>query len=435
MRLYVTVKTKFFFVLTFAFLWASISVYFSLHWLSDLSEHIGYFFAAYLIFYIAIIPGFMNAFLLASLLVDNRPLVRSFNSYPDLTVLVAAYNEEGSIKETILSILAQDYSGEIKIIIINDGSSDKTAYEVEDLIKSNSSIKLINLDENYGKAAAINKGLENSTSELVITIDADCWVKQNAIRALVNRYLSDPPNTKAVAGAVFIKNSRNSWISKAQEWDYFLGIASIKRAQSLFQGTLVAQGAFSIYDRATLVKIGGWSESVGEDIVLTWRLLNEGYRIGYAEDACVFTRCPDNINQFIKQRLRWSRGMVEAFKANTSLLIRPRFSLFYILCNTQFPLMDLAYTVGFLPGLVLALMGNFWIVGPMTLCLIPAAILLNFVMYRACKKMFLHENISVRGNLIGFLSYIFLYSFILQPTCIWGYVSELFNLKKTWGTK
>ncbi len=435
MRIYIPIKTKFLFVLIFAALWASMSIYFSLDWIRDLSAQIGYLFATYLILYIAILPGFMNAFLLASLLVDNRPIVRSFNNYPDLTVLVAAYNEESSINDTILSILAQDYSGRVTIIIINDGSTDNTVQQVAHLIKNHSNIQLIDLDQNHGKAAAINMGLRHSTTELIITIDADCWIKKNAIRALVNRYLSDPPNTKAVAGAVFIKNSRESWISKAQEWDYFLGIASIKRAQSLFQGTLVAQGAFSLYDRATLVEIGGWSDTVGEDIVLTWRLLNEGYRVGYAEDACAFTHCPATITQFIKQRQRWSRGMVEAFKLNSKLLLKPRYSLFYVLCNTQFPLMDLAYTIGFLPGIVLALFGKFWIVGPMTLCLIPAAMLLNFVMYRACKKMFDHEGISVRRNFVGFFSYIFLYSFILQPACISGYLSEIFNVKKTWGTK
>ncbi len=435
MRIYIPIKEKFLFVLFFSFLWSSVSIYFSLDWLSDLSKHLGYFFSVFLIFYIAIIPGFMNSFLLMSLLIDNRPIVRSFNSFPDITVLIAAYNEESSIKETILSIFAQEYSGLINIIVINDGSTDKTAFVIEELIKLYANLKLINQPKNCGKATAINLGLANSSADLIITIDADCWIKPNGIRRIVSRYLSDPPNTKAVAGAVFIKNSRESWISKAQEWDYFLGIASIKRAQSLFQGTLVAQGAFSIYDRVTLVEVGGWSDTVGEDIVLTWKLLKAGYRVGYAEDACAFTRCPSTVYQFIKQRQRWSRGMIEAFKDNMRLLVKPRYSLFYIVCNTQFPLMDLAYTIGFLPGIVLACFGHFWIVGPMTLSLIPSAMLLNFIMYRACKRMFEHESISIRGNLVGFLSYVFLYSLILQPACIWGYFSEVFKFKKTWGTK
>jgi len=391
--------------------------------------------ALYLILYIAIIPGFMNSFLLCSLLLDNRPTVKYFNSYPDVTILVAAYNEAPSIKETLLSLINQDYLGLINITVINDGSSDATLDEVKKLQVNHPTLKLIDLGSNGGKAAALNVGLKDSSTDLIITVDGDCWIKSDGVGHLVNRYLSDPAGTKAVAGAILIRNSRENWITKAQEWDYFLGIAAIKRIQSLFQGTLVAQGAFSLYERATLIEVGGWPKTVGEDIVLTWKILAAGHRVGHAEDACAFTRCPNSIKQFVKQRQRWSRGMIEAFKANPKILFKPRYSLLYILWNTQFPLMDIAYTIGFVPGVVLALFGKFWIVGPMTLSLIPIAILLNRVMYKAGSAMFEHEHLKIRRNRMGFLSYMLVYSFILQPACVWGYISEIFNLEKNWGTK
>jgi len=435
LRHYIPIKIKFLFTLIFALIWTSISVYLSLPWLADLSTYIGFSFALYLIAYIAIIPGFMNCFLFCSLLLDKRPVVRSFNSYPDVTILVAAYNEVLSINETLLSLLNQDYSGLIHITVINDGSSDDTLNEVKKLQSNHPAIKLIDLGKNGGKAAALNVGLKDSNTDLIVTVDGDCWIKTDGIRRLVTRYLSDPSNTKAVAGAILIRNSRENWITKAQEWDYFLGIAAIKRIQSLFQGTLVAQGAFSLYEKSALVEVGGWPQSVGEDIVLTWKILAAGYRVGHAENACAFTRCPNSIKQFTKQRQRWSRGMIEAFKANPKILLSPRLSLIYILWNTQFPLMDIAYTIGFLPGIVLACFGKFWIVGPMTLTLIPAAILLNRVMYNAGKEMFEHEHLKIRRNRMGFLSYMLVYSFILQPACVWGYISELFNFKKNWGTK
>lgn len=435
MHHYIPIKIKFLFTLIFALIWTSISVYLSLPWLADLSTYIGFSFALYLIAYIAIIPGFMNCFLLCSLLLDKRPVVRSFNSYPEVTILVAAYNEVLSINETLLSLLKQDYSGLIHITVINDGSSDDTLNEVKKLQSNYPAIKLIDLGKNGGKAAALNVGLKDSHTDLIITVDGDCWIKTDGIRRLVTRYLSDPSNTKAVAGSILIRNSRENWITKAQEWDYFLGIAAIKRIQSLFQGTLVAQGAFSLYEKSALVEVGGWPQSVGEDIDLTWKILAAGYRVGHAENACAFTRCPNSIKQFTKQRQRWSRGMIEAFKANPKILLSPRLSLIYILWNTQFPLMDIAYTIGFLPGIVLAFFGKFWIVGPMTLTLIPAAILLNRVMYKAGKEMFEHEHLKIRLNRMGFLSYMLVYSFILQPACVWGYISELFNFKKNWGTK
>lgn len=73
----------------------------------------------------------------------------------------------------------------------------------------------------------------------------------------MSRYWADPLCTRAVAGSILIRNSRENWITKAQEWDYFLGIGTIKRIQSLFHGTLVAQGAFSLYDRKALLEMGG----------------------------------------------------------------------------------------------------------------------------------------------------------------------------------
>ena len=72
--------------------------------------------------------------------------------------------------------------------------------------------------------------------------------------------------------------------------------------QSMYHGTLVAQGAFSLYRKAALEAVGGWPESVGEDIVMTWAMLQKGYRVGYAEDAIVFTDAPTTFRQFYQQR-------------------------------------------------------------------------------------------------------------------------------------
>jgi poly-beta-1,6-N-acetyl-D-glucosamine synthase len=243
------------------------------------------------------------------------------------------------------------------------------------------------LQQNGGKAAALNHGLTQCKTDIVITIDADSYILKDGVRHLVGRYLSDPTNTKAVAGEILIRNSRENWITKAQEWDYFLGIATIKRIQSLFQGTLVAQGAFSLYDKKTVLELGGWPEMVGEDIVLTWKILDAGYRVGHAEDALAFTDCPNTLRKFVNQRRRWSRGLMEAFKTTPNILFKPRLSTLYIWWNTLFPFMDIAFTFGFIPGLILACFGIYWIAGPMTLSLLPMAFLLNWQMYlkgRAC---------------------------------------------------
>lgn len=411
------------------------SIYLATPWFSDLSDVVGPWLAGYLIGFIAIIPGFMNAFVLIALIFDHRPAHKKTYTYPPITILVAAYNEQDCIEETLRSIYAQDYPGSMDIVVINDGSHDDTDASIRSLNGKIKQIHLITLETNQGKSAALNIGLKHTTTDLLISIDADCYLIRNSIRNIVERYLSDPPNTAAIAGEILIRNSRENWITKAQEWDYFLGIAAVKRIQSLFQGTLVAQGAFSLYQKSAVEAAGGWPQTVGEDIVLTWELLNAGYRIGHAEDACAFTNCPNTLSKFIRQRQRWSRGLIEAFKANPSLMLKPRFSTMFIWWNALFPMLDIAYTIGFLPGIVLAIFGHFWIVGPMTLLLLPAAALLNRVMLRASEAMFKEQHLTIRSNTFGFVFYMGAYSLILQPACVWGYVSELLSLKKQWGTK
>jgi biofilm PGA synthesis N-glycosyltransferase PgaC len=433
--MYLSVKLKFILALLFAMAWMGTSIWLSMPWLSDLSQVIGPFLAYFFIFFIAIIPGFMNAFVAMALLLDKRPPVLAEQSYPPVTILVAAYNEAISIASTLRGIFLQDYAGSIQVIVINDGSTDDTALTVDRLRVDHPNLDLIDLKNNGGKAAALNHGLAQCKTDIVITIDADSYILKDGVRHLVGRYLSDPINTKAVAGEILIRNSRDNWITKAQEWDYFLGIATIKRIQSLFQGTLVAQGAFSLYDTKTVLALGGWPEMVGEDIVLTWKILDAGYRVGHAENALAFTDCPNTLRKFINQRRRWSRGLMEAFKTTPTILFKPRLSTLYVWWNTLFPLMDIAYTLGFIPGLILACFGIYWIVGPMTLSLLPMAFLLNWQMYLKGRAMFRAENLKVRSNYLGFIFYVFAYGLILQPACVYGYFSELFNVRKSWGTK
>lgn len=296
----------------------------------DLSTYVGYFWAIFLIYGIAIIPGFMNSFAALSLMMDRCPKRQPLAVYPGITMLVAAYNEAASIEDTLVSINKQKYPGKLQVIVINDDSQDEIAEIVRKAESRFPWLTLLDLKQNAGKAHALNEGLKLAEHDLVITVDADSYLHRIALINIVERYVADPPNTRAVAGKILVRNSRTNLLTKTQEWDYFLGISATKRPQFLYQGTLVAQGAFSIYDRNALIEVGGWPECVGEDIVLTWALLNAGYRIGHCEDACLFTNAPTTLKVFVKQRQRWARGMIEAFIKHPSILIKPRLSTFFI---------------------------------------------------------------------------------------------------------
>lgn len=433
--MYLKVNTKFQLALTFAILWSIFSIWASQFWYQDLSAVIGGFLAGFLILFIAIVPGFINAFMIFSLFMDKRPVRKHLDTYPPISILIAAYNEESVIADTLESIAKQNYPGGLEVIFIDDGSKDQTHAVCNQLTSNYPWLKCIQQENNQGKSEALNRALTLASHELIITLDADSYLYKDALVRIVERLQSDPANTCAVAGTIMVRNSRQNWITQSQEWDYFQGIATVKRVQSLNQGTLVAQGAFSLYKKSVVFELGGWPKTVGEDIVLTWAMLEKDYRVGYCEDAVAFTIVPSTVAGFIRQRQRWARGMIEAFKYHPKVLFRKRLSTFFIWWDLLFPAMDVAFTFGFLPGLVLALFGHYWIVGPMTLTLLPLALIMNSVMYGIEEKMFAEQHLRVRRNTLGFFLYMLPYSCVLQPAAVWGYITEIFGTKKSWGTK
>jgi biofilm PGA synthesis N-glycosyltransferase PgaC len=127
--------------------------------------------------------------------------------------------------------------------------------------------------------------------------------------------------------------------------------------------------------------------------------------------------------------------MIEAFARYPSLLIRPRLSTMFIWWNLLFLPMDLAFTLIFIPGVIAAFLGYFWIAGPLTLLTLPLAVFWNVVIYRIQRRMFVQQGLRVRRNYLGLVLYIIFYAVLMQPVSLWGYLSELAGRKKNWGTK
>jgi biofilm PGA synthesis N-glycosyltransferase PgaC len=422
----------------FALAWAAFSIWVSQPWLSDLGNLSHPLVALFVLTFIAYLPGFMNAFLLFSLILQPAPKRRKPPAYPPISLIIAAFNEEQAIGDTLRSLAELDYSGEIDVLLADDGSMDGTAaaaHECNRLFAAipGRSLQVLGHAVNRGKARALNSALRVARHELVVTIDADTRLERGALAAIVEHLSAAPPGTVAVAGTVLVANPHESWIAGAQEWDYFHGIAAVKRMQSMYNGTLVAQGAFSIYRRQALVDVGGWPDTVGEDIVLTWHLLEQGYRVGHAEDAIAWTRAPVTLRTLAHQRKRWARGMVEALAHHKSLLFRRRLTTMFIWWNLLFVTLDATFTLVFLPGLVLAAFGVFWLAGPITLLVLPLAVLWNLVIYRIQTRMLKREGIEMERSRRGFLLYVLIYPLFMQPVSLWGYLAEFAGRRKEWG--
>src|SRR5688572_22549062 len=129
--LYVTVKQKFVIATGFALLWFGVSLWLAQPWVAQLSEQVGAAIAYAVVMMIALVPGFLNAHILMSVLLDSpRALPKQImdhpEAFPPITVLIAAYNEEENLPETLMSLLLQDYPASVEIVVADDGSTDET---------------------------------------------------------------------------------------------------------------------------------------------------------------------------------------------------------------------------------------------------------------------------------------------------------------------
>ena len=409
------------------------SICININWIYDISCYLGYFLAIYLVTFIAIIPGFNYVFTFMSLLLHKKDKKSHNKKEEDVTILIPVYNAKKSIEETLNSIKKQKYYGKIYVKIIDDGSTDGTL-ELLKSIDLDSNMTLIETKHN-GKAVALNKGLETVCTDYTITIDGDTVLHPLAVRNIMNKLTNSDKKIVATAGCLFVKNTKKKFITKLQEWDYTLGIFGVKLLQGNYNSTLVAQGAFSAYKTKILKEIGGWQNCVGEDIVLTWQLLSNGYETNFAKNAIAYTEVPEKYRKLGNQRKRWARGMIEAFKKN-KIFTSKKMSLkskFLIFLNIFFPFIDLALLI-FVPlSLIFLAFGNPLLLGWISLLVIPFGLLLYLLIEIKRKNMLKEIDCKLeRRSILAFIAYILVYAFILAPYCLIGYISELVNLKKKW---
>lgn len=429
---YIPVAAKFIMGHCYAAIWTIFSIYLSIPWLHDFSEIVSFPMALLVIAGLAYVPGYLNIFMVVSLLLDKQPQFKNNRPSKTVTILIAARNEEIFISQTIKYIARQDYDGQIKVLVIDNGSSDNTAAISIHTGKSLGLDLIVLKEAEPGKYNALNSGLKHTQTELVMTLDADTLLHKSAVRYLVARLESAPNEVCAVAGSVLVHNSRRNLLTRMQEWDYFLGIASIKRLQGLYQGTLVAQGAFSLYRTKDLLRAGGWPNAIGEDIILTWDLLHRGRKVYFEPLAIAFTEVPTTLKAFSYQRSRWARGMIEALK-----LIKPwdqpRSYIKYLTgINLLMPYLDFCYTFFWLPGLILAFFGIYWVVGFMTLLVLPLTFISYGLYYIYQRRVFRVLKLRIRRNLTGFLVFVLFYQIIMSPVAVWGYLQEFFRTKRIW---
>ncbi|HEY2044401.1 MAG TPA: glycosyltransferase [Jatrophihabitans sp.] len=431
-RFYVTTWAKFCTAFTAASLWTALSVWLSLPWIRDLAHHITLVPALLVVTFLAFVPGHLVSFLAAAVLLDRQPTLTVARPTAAATVMIAARNEAESIAATLKYLADQDYDGALQVILVDNGSTDGTA-DIARAAAAELGLDLTVLTETRpGKSHALDLGLQTITTDLTITVDADTLLHRSAVRILVARMESSPSDVLAVAGNVQVRNSRQNMWSRLQSWDYLLGIAAVKRVQGLFQSTLVAQGAFSLYRTDALRTAGGWPDAIGEDIVLTWHLMRVG-RVFYEPLALSFTTAPATLRSLTKQRSRWARGMIEGIRVVPPWRQRRPMALALTAVDLVIPLLDIAYVLIWLPGLVLACTGRFWIVGPMTVAVVPMTAFVYWLLYRYQDRHVLRPlGLSPRRDRRGLVLFLVAYQALMSAMSLLGYGQELLRMRRAW---
>jgi len=249
-----------------------------------------------------------------SLVESSRSKKRPKNYTPSVSVIIPAWNEEVGILTTIKSTLNTRYPN-LEIIIVNDGSTDKTHQILTKFVKEyknkrhDQAIKYKRIS-NGGKARALNTALSMARSEIIITIDADSTMEHGTIKNMVKHFTD--PRVAAVAGNVAIGNRKKS-IGLIQQLEYMYGFY-FKRADSLLNAVYIVGGAAAAYRKKIVADMGGFDEnSITEDIELSTRLQDHGHHIRYSTDAIVHTEGPLDLKGLCNQRLRWKFGRLLTF--------------------------------------------------------------------------------------------------------------------------
>jgi biofilm PGA synthesis N-glycosyltransferase PgaC len=416
-----------------AFVWVGLAVWLSLPWLRDLEPYIGIVGALLVVAFIAYLPGLLVSFMAASLLLDRQPTLSVRHPTTGVSILIAARNEEAGIADTIRYAARTDYDGPVTIVLADNGSTDDTC-GVGQRTADELDIGLTIVPEAApGKSHALNTALRTVTTPYVVTVDADTLLHPEALRRLVSRLESAPPDTVAVAGAVLVRNSRTNLLTRMQEWDYYLGIAAVKRMQGLYQSTLVAQGAFSIYRADELRRVGGWPDAIGEDIVVTWRLMESGDRVYVEPTAVAFTDVPSELGHFMRQRVRWARGMFEGLRAVPPWRQRRLLTRVMAGIDLLIPLLDIGYALIWLPGLVLLFLGIPAIVSIWTLIVLPFTLLVYGSLRRYQRRhVFGPLGLRVRRNRLGYVAFLLGYQALCSIASLVGYAQELTGTRRRW---
>jgi len=231
-------------------------------------------------------------------------------NFPTVTVIIPAYNEEANILRTLKSAYEIDYPRDkIEIIVVDDGSKDKTREIITEYIKDKANCQLL-YHKNRGKAASMNRALDLAKGEFFACLDADSFVDAQTLRKMLSIYYkANDPRLAIITPAMKVYKPKN--LLQKVQWLEYLVIILISRISSHLDSLYVAPGPFSLYKTEIIRNIGGFDEkNIVEDQEIAYRIQKKHYKMRQCPDGYVYTTAPHRIKPFYKQRRRWYLGSI-----------------------------------------------------------------------------------------------------------------------------
>ncbi len=232
--------------------------------------------------------------------------------YPLISVLIPCYNEQETLRETITHALQLDYP-DFEVIVINDGSSDKTPQILAELEPLHPRLRVIHLRQNQGKAVALRSGALLARGEFLMCIDGDALIDRHAAQWVMTHFV-DSPRVAAVMGNPRIRN-RSTLLGRIQVGEFSSIIGLIRRSQRIYGRVFTVSGVCATFRRTALHRVGYWSpDMVTEDIDISWKLQLAHWDIRFEPNALYWILMPETLRGLWRQRLRWAQGGAEVMK-------------------------------------------------------------------------------------------------------------------------
>lgn len=347
---------------------------------------------------------------------------------PLVSIIVPAYNEEVNIVATLKNLRKQDYPN-FNVVFVDDGSKDHTLDRVKENFQEDTGLVILH-KSNAGKASALNYGIDHTTAEYVVCIDADTRLQHDAVSIMMKHLIADSgKKVGAVAGNVKVGNPRNI-LTLWQAIEYTTSQNFDRMAYSNINAITVVPGAIGTFRRQAIIDAGGLTtDTLAEDCDLTMRIIDAGYVIENENKAVALTEAPETLRQFVKQRTRWCFGVMQTFWKHRSALFSkkhkglglwalPNMLVFQYIIPTFSPLADLLMIVGIFAG-------NFWQIFIYYLLFLAVDASVSVMAF-----LFEHERIS---TLLWIIPQRFFYRWIMYYVIFKSYLKAIKGELQAWG--